>query len=41
MDVKGEDLLELFHKRKLRNGTKTYLEQNFFSIYSQILEIRV
>jgi len=28
MDVKV--LLQLFNKRKLRNGTKTYLEQNFF-----------
>jgi len=27
MDVKGEVLLQLFNKRKLRNGTKTYLEQ--------------
>jgi len=26
MDVKGE----VFYKRKLRNGTKTYLEQIFF-----------
>jgi len=32
MDVKGKVLLELFNKRMLRNGTKTYLEQNFFSI---------
>jgi len=30
-----------FLTNKLRNGTKTYLEQIFFSIYSQILEIRV
>jgi len=28
MDVKGKVLLQLFNKRKLRNGTKTYLEQN-------------
>jgi len=41
MDVKGKVLLQLFNKSKLRNGTKTYLEQIFFSIYSQILEIRV
>jgi len=41
MDVKGKVLLQLFNKRKLRNATKTYLEQIFFSIYSQILEIRV
>jgi len=33
MDVKGKVLLQLFKKR---NGTKTYLEQNFFSTYSQI-----
>jgi len=32
MDVKGEVLLQLFYKRKLRNRTKTYLEQKFFSI---------
>jgi len=36
MDIKGEVLLQLFNKRKLRNATKTYLEQNFFSLYSQI-----
>jgi len=36
MDDKGKVLLQLFKKRKLRNGTKTYLEQYFFSIYSQI-----
>jgi len=41
MDVKGKVLLQLSNKRKLRNGTKTYLEQNFFSIYSQIKKIRV
>jgi len=29
MDVKREVLLQLFYKRKLRNGTKTYLEQIF------------
>jgi len=32
MDVKGEVLLQLINKS---NGTKTYLEQNFFLIYSQ------
>jgi len=32
MDVKGKVLLQLFNKRKLRNVTKTYLEQKFFSI---------
>jgi len=26
MDVKGEVLLQLFNKSKLRNGTKTFLE---------------
>jgi len=36
MDVKGKVLLQLFNKSKLRNGTKTYLEQKMFSIYSQI-----
>jgi len=40
MDVKGTVLLQLFNKSKLRNGTKTFLEPKFFSIYSQ-LEIRV
>jgi len=35
MDVKGKSL-QLFNKSTLRNGTKTYLEQNFFSICSQI-----
>jgi len=29
MDVKGEVLLQHFNKSKLRNGTKTFLEQNF------------
>jgi len=29
MDVKGEVLLQLFKNSKLRNGTKTFLEQNF------------
>jgi len=32
MDVKGEVLLQLFNKSKLRNGTKTVLEPKFFSI---------
>jgi len=30
MDVKGETLLQLFYKSKLRKGIKTYLEQNLF-----------
>jgi len=29
MDVKGIALLQLYNKRKLKNGTKTYLQQNF------------
>jgi len=41
MNFKGKVLLQLFNKRKLRNRTKTYLEQIFFSIYSQISEIKV
>jgi len=36
MDIKGEVLLQLLNKSKSRNGTKTYLWQNFFSVYSQI-----
>jgi len=32
MDVKGEVLLQLFNKSKLRNGTKMHLEQKFFFI---------
>jgi len=36
MDVKCKVLLQIFNKRKLRNGTKTFLEPKFFSIYSQI-----
>jgi len=36
MDVKGEVLLQLFNKSKLRNGTKTFIEPKFFSIYSQL-----
>jgi len=41
MDVKRKVLLELFNKNKLKNGTKTFLEPNFFFIYSQIKKIRV
>jgi len=41
MDVKGEVFLQFFNKSKLRNGIITYVEQNIFSIYSQIEEIRV
>jgi len=36
MDVKGEVLLQLLIKSKLRNGTKTLLKRKFFSIYCQI-----
>jgi len=36
MDVKGKVLLQLLNKRKLRNGTKMFLEPKIFSIYSQI-----
>jgi len=32
MDVKVEVLLQLFNKSKLRNGTKTYLEQFFLCL---------
>jgi len=31
INFKGKVLLQLFNKRKLRNGTKTYLEQKIFS----------
>jgi len=36
MDVKGKVLSQLFNKGRLRNGTKTFLELKFFSIYSPI-----
>jgi len=39
MDVKGEVFVQLYNKSKLRNGTKTFLESNFFSLYSQILAL--
>jgi len=41
MDVTGKVLLQLLNKSKLRNGTKTFLEPIFFSIYIQIKKIRV
>jgi len=41
MDIKGKVFLQLLNKSKLRNGTKTFLVPKFFSIYSQILKIRV
>jgi len=31
MADKGDVLLQLFNKSKLRNGTKTFLETKFFS----------
>jgi len=34
MDVKGEVLLQVFNKSKLKNGTKTFLKPKFFSVYS-------
>jgi len=40
MDDKGEVLLQLFNKSKLRYVTKTFLDPKVFS-YSQIYEIRV
>jgi len=36
MDIKGKVLLQLLNKSQFRNGTKTFLEPKFFSIYSQI-----
>jgi len=41
MYVKGEVLLQLLNKSKLRNGTKTFLQPKFISIYSQIQEIKI
>jgi len=34
--IKVKVLLQLLKKSKLSNGTKTFLEQKFFSISSQI-----
>jgi len=39
MDVKGKVLLQLFNKSKLKNGTNTFLQPKFFSIYSQIKKL--
>jgi len=38
MDVKGEVAYSynFFNKSKLKNGTKTFQEPIFFSVYSQI-----
>jgi len=33
MDVKGEVLLQLFNKSKLRNGYKTYIEPKLFGTF--------
>jgi len=42
MDVKGKVLLQLFNNlSKLRNEAKTFLELKFFSVCSQIYEIKV
>jgi len=32
-------LLQLFSKNMLRDGTKTFLESNFFSVFSQIWKL--
>jgi len=34
--LKVKVLLQLLNKSKLRNGTKTFLEPKFLSIFSQI-----
>jgi len=39
MDIKSKVFLQLFNKSMLRNGTKTFLEQKFFSIYRQIKKL--
>jgi len=39
MDVKGKVLLQLFNKRKLRNGTKTYLEHIFSLFIAKIKKL--
>jgi len=36
MDVKGKVLLQILNKRKLRNGTETYLEQ--FFLFTSIIK---
>jgi len=35
MDFKGQVLLQLFNKSKLRNGIKTFLESKFFTVYGK------
>jgi len=32
-------LLQLFNKSKLKNGTKTFVDRKFFSIYSQFKKL--
>jgi len=41
IDVMGIVFLQLFNKSKLRNGTKTFLESKFFSVYGHIKKIRL
>jgi len=41
MDVNSDVLLQLFNKGKLRNGTKTFLQPKFVSMYSLIKKIMV
>jgi len=41
MDVKGKVFFQLFNKSKLRNGTKTYLEQIFSLFIVKFKKIRV
>jgi len=40
LDFTGKVLLQLFNKRKLKNGTKTYLEQKIFSIIVKFKKLR-
>jgi len=40
MDIKGNKvLLQLFNNSKLRNGTKKFLQQKFYSIYSKFKKL--
>jgi len=39
MDIKGEVLLQLLNKSKLRNGTKMFLEPKFFSIIDKFKKL--
>jgi len=38
--LKVKVLLQLFNKRKLRNGTKTFVEPKFFSTYIRIVKFK-